>query len=125
MGIRRPSVRSGPEGFARLRRGQIPRIEGLVSADRSEAAALLGTTPRSIPKSSTSDLASRSKRRKGFRAELPGRQLGAAGGGVGGIGPAPHGKGVAGEALARAALGRDAGGVAAHRQGFRLRGVQP
>ena len=32
--------------------------KGLVSADRSEAAALLGTTPRSIPKSSASDLAS-------------------------------------------------------------------
>ena len=31
--------------------------EGLVSADRSEAAALLGTTPRSIPKSSASDFA--------------------------------------------------------------------
>ena len=31
--------------------------EGLVSADRSETAALLGTTPRSIPKSSASDFA--------------------------------------------------------------------
>ena len=31
--------------------------KGLVSADRSEAAALLGTTPRSIPKSSASDFA--------------------------------------------------------------------
>ena len=31
--------------------------KGLVSADRSEAAALLGTTPRSLPKSSASDFA--------------------------------------------------------------------
>ena len=50
--------------------------KGLVSADRSEAAALLGTTPRSIPKSSTSDLASLSKRRSGFRTELPAAGLG-------------------------------------------------
>ena len=33
--------------------------KGLVSADRSEGAALLGTTPRSIPKSSASDRAAR------------------------------------------------------------------
>ena len=37
--------------------GQIPQSKGLVSIDRNENAALLSTTPRLRPKSSTSDLA--------------------------------------------------------------------
>ena len=44
--------------FARPNKADKSRgSKGLVSADRSEAAALLGTTPRSIPKSSASDFA--------------------------------------------------------------------
>ncbi len=38
--------------------GQISLSKGLVSIDRSEAAALLSTTPRQRPRSSTNDLAS-------------------------------------------------------------------
>ena len=38
-------------------RGQISQSKGLVSIDRSEAAALLSTTPRLRPRSSTNDLA--------------------------------------------------------------------
>ena len=34
-----------------------PPVEGLVSIDRSVVAALLGTTPRLVPKSSANDLA--------------------------------------------------------------------
>ena len=37
--------------------GQISQSKGLVSIDRSEAAALLSTTPRLRPRSSTNDLA--------------------------------------------------------------------
>ena len=37
--------------------GQISQSKGLVSTDRSEVAALLSTTPRPRPRSSTNDLA--------------------------------------------------------------------
>ena len=40
-----------------IQSGQIPQSKGLVSIDRNENAALLSTTPRLRPKSSTSDLA--------------------------------------------------------------------
>ena len=44
-------------GDASVQSGQISESKGLVSIDRSEAAALLGTTPRLRPRSSTNDLA--------------------------------------------------------------------
>ena len=47
-----PASRMGPSES-----GQILESKGLVSIDRSEAAALLSTTPRLRPKSSTNDFA--------------------------------------------------------------------
>lgn len=60
--------------------GQITQSKGLVSIDRSEAAALLSTTPRLRPRSSTNDLAPlhcmgwislRQKRAMLYALELP------------------------------------------------------
>ena len=44
-------------GEASVQSGQISESKGLVSIDRSKAAALLSTTPRLKPRSSTNDLA--------------------------------------------------------------------
>ena len=55
-----------------------PPVEGLVSIDRSVVAALLGTTPRLVPKSSANDLApalcigSSEFGRDGLRSREPG-----------------------------------------------------
>ena len=58
----RPPREGGPPAIhwptdVSVQSGQICQSKGLVSIDRSEAAALLSTTPRLRPRSSTNDLA--------------------------------------------------------------------
>lgn len=69
--------RARPEvGDASIQSGQISESKGLVSIDRSEDAALLITTPRLRPRSSTNDLAP--LRRMGWISlRLAGASLGA------------------------------------------------
>ena len=54
--------------------GQICQSKGLVSTDRSEAAALLSTTPRLRPRSSTNDLAPPHCTWDGYRFGTPGQK---------------------------------------------------
>ena len=54
---KKPSLAAAPDRLCPSQGGQIFQSQGLVSIDRSMVAALLSTTPRLTPRSSTNDLA--------------------------------------------------------------------